>query len=347
MNAESPARVIWVTDDSSSDYELLSGALAAIGTTLPDATADEPYVIKIAPGIYEETSTVELKDHVDVEGSGQGVTTITCDCSGDISSHVARSATVSAGNITAEIRHVTISTTGSNDYSVGVYTRGNGSFSMLHVTATGSTSGSTGLSYGVYNFESSPTMNNVTATATDGQYNYGVYNDDSSPTMNNVTATATGGTNSYGVFNSASSASMNNVTATGSGSTGESSGVSNFFSSPTMNNVTATATGSDSVGVFNIASSPTMNNVTATATGSDSVGVVNKSASASASVSYPSSPTIRNSSITGGSNSIFNGAGSVAKVADTALDGSVDNNGTFKCFGVYNATTFDTPSACA
>ena len=35
-------------------------------------------------------------------------------------------------------------------------------------------------------------MNNVTATATDGTSSYGVYNISSSPTMTNVTATATG-----------------------------------------------------------------------------------------------------------------------------------------------------------
>ena len=61
-------------------------------------------------------------------------------------------------------------------------------------------------------------MTDVTATATDGtDSSYGVYNDSSSPTMNNVTATATGGTSSYGVYNIASSPTMNNVTATATG----------------------------------------------------------------------------------------------------------------------------------
>jgi hypothetical protein len=65
---------------------------------------------------------------------------------------------------------------------------------------------------------SSPSMNNVTATATGGtNTNYGVYNrSSSSPSMNNVTATATGGTGSYGVRNvSSSSPSIRNSSITG------------------------------------------------------------------------------------------------------------------------------------
>ena len=123
--------------------------------------------------------------------------------------------------------------------------------------------------------------------------------------MNNVTATATGVTNSgfsYGVYNTSSS-------------------------SPTMNNVTATATGgSSSYGVRNFSSSPSMNNVTATATdGVSSYGVYN---------SASSTAEIRNSSITGTTNSIEN-SGSSAQVADTALGGGNVAGGGFTCVGAY------------
>ena len=78
VDAESPARVVWVADDGTGDYLLLSEALAAITAPLPRS---KPYVIKIAPGIYTETTPVVLKDYVDVEGSGQDITTINCACS--------------------------------------------------------------------------------------------------------------------------------------------------------------------------------------------------------------------------------------------------------------------------
>ena len=313
VGAESPARVVWVADDGTGDHTLLSAALAAI----TDASSSNPYVIKIAPGTYVETSPVVLKGHVDVEGSGQGVTTITCSCDGD-SVSLASAATVSAGEITAEIRHLTIANTGPNT-NVGVYMSGryrNGVvFSMDNVTAT-AWGGSN--NYGVYNLSdlasSSPSMSNVTATATGGAASYGVYNNMSSPTMSNVTATATGGVSGYGVFNESSS--------------------------PLMSNVTATAKfGGSNRGVYNLSSSPTMSNVTASATGgvTSNIGVVNSS----------SSPTIRNSALTGNTQSLLNdGSSPQANVADTVLDGPVSGSG-FTCVGVYDAAFAALNATCS
>ena len=122
LETASPARVIWVADDGTGDYALLSTALAAI----TDATSSKPYVIKIAPGIYTETTPVVLKDYVDVEGSGQDITTINCACSSNALD--ASAAVISAGAITAEIRHLTVNNTGSvavgGSSGVGVYTNG-------------------------------------------------------------------------------------------------------------------------------------------------------------------------------------------------------------------------------
>ena len=183
--ADAPDRVVWVADDGTGDFLLLSTALASI----TDASASNPYVVRIAPGEYTETATVALKTYVDVEGSGQGVTTITCACGA--ADYDASAATVSAGDIVAEIRHLTINNTGGDTRSYGVYTEDvvDGSVSMSDVTAT------------------------ATATST---YNASVVNYDSSPSMTNVTATATGGTNSRGVYNvSSSSPSVRNSSITG------------------------------------------------------------------------------------------------------------------------------------
>jgi hypothetical protein len=219
-----PAQVVWVAK-SGGDYTTLSAALAAIpgndgnkrresdGEMLPAATKSAPYVIKIAPGTYEEVGPVVLKSYVDVEGSGQGATTINCVCGSD--SLDGSSAAVSAGVITAEIRHLTINSTGSgsvNRYSSGVYTNGvsDGSFSMLHVTATATGSPE---NYAVANDAASPSMTNVTATATGGSFNYGVGNlSSSSPSIRNSSITGT--TNS--IFNSElSSAKVANTVLSG------------------------------------------------------------------------------------------------------------------------------------
>jgi hypothetical protein len=340
--AVDPAQVVWVATSGDNTFPLLSTALASIS----DASSSKPYVIRIAPGTYTETSPVELKSYVDVEGSGQGITTITCACGGSTSDEL--SATVSADNITAEIRHLTINNTGAasgDGSSIGVAARAvtAGSFSILHVTATATSTG-TASNYGVYNLAfSSPSMLHVTATATSigtviGS-NFGVRNSQSSsPSMHNVTATATGGTPNYGVYNNTSSPSMHNVTATATGGT-TNYGVRNESSSPSMHNVTATATGgtSENYGVRNIfSSSPSMNNVTATATGGNTNYGVDNEAS--------SSPSIRNSSITGTTNSIHN-SGSTAKVADTVLDGAVAGDG-YTCVGVYTTGFATLGPAC-
>jgi len=307
---QSPERVVWVADDGTGDFLLLSTALASIS----DASASNPYVVRIAPGEYTETATVALKTYVAVEGSGQGFTTITCECAG--ADFDASSATVSAGDIVAEIRHLTINNTGGDNVSIGVNTEDvvDGSVSMLHVTATGT--GGTNYSYGVRNTGSSPSMTDVTATATGGTNSRGVYNTgSSSPSMTNVTATGTGGTNNYGVYNSGSSPSMTDVTATGTGGT-NSYGVHNSSSSsPSMTNVTATGTG-----------------------GTNNYGVGNTGSS---------SPSVRNSSITGDDHSISNSVSSSAQVADTMLDGTVAAGGGLTCVGAYDETFIALNVSCS
>ncbi|MDC0359563.1 pectinesterase family protein [Acidimicrobiales bacterium] len=252
-----PARVVWVADDGTGDFLLLSKALFSI----IDASASNPYVVKIAPGVYTETSTVVLKSYVDVEGSGQEVTTITCEC-GSQDDPGQTAATVSAHSVgPAEIRHITINNTGGDPNSIGVHilSGGNREVSMLHVTATAT--GGDVWNFGVYILESSPAMTDVTATATAtggthsfGVRNEGVWDGHSLPSMNNVTATATGGDYNYGVWNGQSSPSMNNVTATATASAGTSYGVYNSeSSSPSIRNssITGTSQNNKSYSIYN------------------------------------------------------------------------------------------------
>ena len=80
---------------------------------------------------------------------------------------------------------------------------------------------------------------------------------------------------------------------------------------------------------------PAMTNVTS-AGGDSNFGVYNNS----------SFPTIRNSSITGTTNSIFNiGTDPSAQGADTALGGSV-TGGEFTCVGAYDETFSALSSQC-
>jgi hypothetical protein len=300
-----PAGVVWVAK-TGGQFTSVSAALASITDNGPA----HRYVIKVAPGTYTETGPVVMKSYVDVEGSGQDVTTITCACGSntyqgtDGSSAVLQ---VTGPGVHVGIRGLTIANTGSSfTYSTGIVTSttdpGDVTLDSLTATATGGfnvtgiynnssssptmtnvTATATGgtINYGIYNNSSLPTMTNLTATATGGTNNWGIYNYSSSPTMSNLTATATGGNNTYGIYNDVSSPTMTNVTATATGAT-NTYGIHNNSSSTTMTNVTATATGgTNNWGIYDDVSSPTMTNVTATATGgtSNNFGIYNNGSS--------------------------------------------------------------------
>jgi hypothetical protein len=166
--------------------------LMALGG-IDDASATNPYLLKIEPGVYDlGTSALVMKEWVDIEGSGELVTTIKR--SG--SSSGATGTVVGASN--AELRWLTVENTGGNTYAVAIY-NSDVSPRLTHVTAIATASGGT-YSYGVRNDSSSVTMTNVTASASGGGDNQGVLNWLSSATMTNVTVTG-----DYGIFNWADS----------------------------------------------------------------------------------------------------------------------------------------------
>jgi hypothetical protein len=203
------------------DAPATAGA-ALLGTVngITDNSADNPYLIKVGPGVYDlGTSSLQMKEYVDIEGSGENTTKIT----GMVTGWPPNGTINGASN--AELRFLTVENTGTGGNAVALV-----------------------------NSSASPSILHVTASVLVGTANYAVCNISSSPAMTNVTATASGGTvNNYGVYNNSSSPVMTNVTARGSGvGTSLNLGVYNIASSPVMTNVTATASGgTDNRGVFN------------------------------------------------------------------------------------------------
>jgi len=207
-----PAGVIWVAQ-SGGQFTSVSSALASI----TDNDLTHRYVIKVAPGTYTEAGSVVLKNYVDIEGSGQDVTTIACACGSDAAPYTDGSSgvlQVTGPGVYVGIRNLTVANTGSAlANSTGIVTNSTGpgdvTLDALTVSATGGAA-----NYGIFDYSySSPTMTNVNATATGGTTTYGIYNyasspyNGSSPTMTNVAVTATsGGTNNYGIYNSGVSA---------------------------------------------------------------------------------------------------------------------------------------------
>jgi len=213
---------------------------------ITDASASNPYLVVIGPGVYTITQGLMMKPYVDIVGSGENITKLT----GAISTDSEPTSAIILGANNSTLSSLTVENTGEGDYSIALYN----------------------------NF-TSPKVSNVTTTASGaGSVKYGVYNSNySSPTMTSVTVTASGGGGSFGVYNSYSSPAMTDVTVTAVA--GSSYGVYNESSSPTMTKVTATASGPSSYGIYNASSSPTMTDVTATASGASSYGIANSSSS--------------------------------------------------------------------
>jgi hypothetical protein len=174
-------------DTATANGTALLNNLAAI-----PSDPNQPYLIKLGPGIYDlGAGSLQMKQYVDIEGSGENTTIITGHID-DVSSGVVQGAS------NAEIRFLTVRNTGGGTWAVAIY---NSSVSpkMTNVTALASGGGSG--NFGVRNYSSSPTMTNVTATGSGGTYSYGVSNIySSSPTMTNVTASASEGDTNIGVY---------------------------------------------------------------------------------------------------------------------------------------------------
>lgn len=199
--------------------------VAAVNS-ITDASATNPYLVLIAPGKYTLTATMVMKPYVDITGSGENVTLLT----GAISSGNpdATSAIVKGANH-ATLSNLSISNTGGNTYSIGIYNTGLGISSRLQqvlTTATGGTinfgvlnetnsspimtdmnviagGGGTANAGVVNNINSSPIMTEVNIVIISaGTDNYGVYNiASSSPIMTGVNTAVSGGTTNYGVYN--------------------------------------------------------------------------------------------------------------------------------------------------
>jgi hypothetical protein len=295
--------VIVVSTDGNGDFTDPRDAVNAIGDpsgSYPNpASATNPYLVKIMPGVYDiGNSFLQMKEYVDIEGSGENTTKIT----GNITLYYSG---VVRGADNAEIRFLTVENTGSGTYALAMY-----------------------------NDNASPKITNVTAKSSGGAYNRGINNVSSSPTMINVTAIASGGDSSYAVFNSySSSPTMINLTATASGGS-NTFGINNGEeSSPTMISSTVTASGGTNYnrGVFNANSSPTMINVTVTASGGTYNYGVDNQASGYGTVK------IDHSVITGSSAAINNTSGFTNYVGNTKLEGgAVSGGGTTICAGVYD-----------
>lgn len=203
-------RTIVVGPTTTSTATENGTALVNALTGITGASATSPYLLKIEPGIYDlGAGTLTMKPFVDIEGSGEGVTTITAAGRSEFGPGTV------AGASNAELRFLTVANTGGNN---------------LHAIA-------------IVNKGTALAVTHVTVTAKDGSYNtYGIYNHSDAKLLlrdSRISAVGKGNGASYGVRNDGSMLTVRNSSVEASvepievgGAKGPSHGVYNDTSTP-------------------------------------------------------------------------------------------------------------------
>lgn len=283
---------VLVVARSGGDFTTIRAALNSI----VDNSSSIRYLVWVAPGTYRERVT--MKEWVDIEGAGEGLTKITY--SG--SSSASTGTVVGASN--AELRSLTVENVG------GINTA----------------------AIAIYNYAASPGILHVTATASDGADSYGIYNNNSSPLMRDLTANASRGTSTHAIFNGTSSPIMTNVTANAFGGSGSNAGVENYSSSPEMTDVKITASGGSgyTFGMYNYASSPRIAASNIAASGAGSIYGLYSLSGGTVTVDY--------SKITGSTNTILSANSNATLVGSSQLSGGPVYNsaGSITCSASYD-----------
>jgi hypothetical protein len=289
-----------VPGDPTASGNALLAAMASITTN----TATNPYLLKIEPGIYDlGTGALTLKPYVDVEGSGELVTTIRS--SGSAS---ATTGTVVGAN-NCELRMLTIKNTG----------------------------GGTTYAKAVYNSSADPFMSHVTLSAAGADFVVAMSDVNSSPLLYDVTISATSATTSaIGTEDSGSSfpllsrariavtGSLTNIGLTNNG------GGTQFLSDVSL--LVNGGGGNVAIGVGALnGSSPIIRDSSFNVVGATDSWAIQTGGTAG-------SVTVEHSILIGSTASINNAASYTVSVAGSRIAGPLLNSGggTFQCFGNYD-----------
>ena len=171
-------------DPAAAEYTTVEEALAYIATQTHDA--DHPWLVYVAPGVYELEAPLQMLEYVHIQGTGFGAvssfTTLTRGGSNTTPLSVGDSATVLSdgssatvlGAANSELSFLEIRNTGGGDYATGIRHDGGltGPLRLNHVIVS---AGGANIAFGIITQGSSLFITDSFISANGSSLSYGVY----------------------------------------------------------------------------------------------------------------------------------------------------------------------------
>jgi hypothetical protein len=276
---------------------------------ISNPSATNPYLVKVEPGIYDvDTSSLYMRPFVDLEGSGEGITTITSTISTGLGTVV--------GADNSEVRFLTVKNTGAPGQLI----------------------------VALFSERSSPRYTHVRALASGGAENQAIHISNGVPVLDHVTASATGGGTAIGVANFNGALTVSNSTLSAADAAGANTGILSTFGGTirAADSAFIASGGEIASGMKTNNGVHTMTNMTLSGSGATtSYGIYNGWRFASPVVN------VHQSRVSGGTNSVFSAGGPV-KLGASQLTGPTTTtfHGTVTCATSYNENYVALSPAC-
>ena len=314
---------------SGGDYTSVQAAINSI----TDATAGNPYLVWVAPGVYSETVT--MKPYVHLQGAGQEATVVTSTASTDVFPPTQATLVLTHH---VSLRDLTMGNGGAGTYNVALLaTDGTARTLVADVTARAQGGGTYNYAIRLSGSGTGVMLQNVTALTENGSdINCGLCNSNgAAATLRGGSFTARGGGITYGILNSGSTTALEAESVTALGENGSGNyGLYNHSGAATLHGGSFTARGgSDARGIYNRDGSATLEAESVIALGengtSDNYGLYNYNGAAA---------TLRGGSFTarGGSDArgIYNANSFTTLEAESIT--ALGENGSIKNYGLDN-----------
>jgi len=315
---------------AGSVYETINDALSAA------KRHQEPAVIKIGPGVYNEQVITRFKTCI--EGAGEELTVIRFHGGEQGTSE---SATV-VGYSDVELRNLTIISDASTTKlpnAIGLFNLSSVRIKDITIKAFGGTA----YNYGIYNDRCLPVLFGVNvrvrSTVTEESWNYGIYNEFSDAHIENVNIQAWGGDRTFGLANKSSFPVIFHTHITASAGVMKNRGIWNESSSPKIlfSEVIVSGVCHDNFGIENYNnSSPIIKDSMIKAVGLTSYGLYQWGSSQDAIRIY-------SSSLFGETNCIY-GSNAQFLIANSQLEGSISAN--VRCVSSFDRDFFPLDTNC-